>query len=124
MRTSGVCMDGRRGVLSLPVLHVTRRDTYIAFLFAEFNTQYSRLLNTTWCLCFLLIFLLLTFTSRSCCDAHTLQGLMVGSVFKDVLADLVAVAHPLTQAVVEVMANRTLVGVTFYGSAPGRARCV
>eukprot|EP00729_Bicosta_minor_P005253 gene5253-10386_t len=52
---------------------------------------------------------------------YSQQGLMVGSVFKDVLADLVAVAHPLTQAVVEVMANRTLVGVTFYGSAPGRA---
>ena len=52
---------------------------------------------------------------------YSQQGLMVGSVFKDVLADLVAASHPLASAVEEVMANRTLTGVTFYGSAPGRA---
>ena len=47
---------------------------------------------------------------------YSQQGLMVGSVFKDVLADLEAEHHPLAPAVREIMYNRTMVGVTYYSA--------
>ena len=42
---------------------------------------------------------------------YSQQGLMVGSVFKDVLADLVAESHPLASKVEQIMHSRTLTGV-------------
>ena len=54
------------------------------------------------------------------------MGLMVGSVFREVLRDLEGEDHPLAPAVRAVMYNRTAVGVTYYSSAackPGPCAC-
>ncbi len=54
------------------------------------------------------------------------MGLMVGSVFLEILRDLQREEHPLAPAVREVMFNRTSVGVTYYSSAackPGPCTC-
>lgn len=49
---------------------------------------------------------------------YSQMGLMVGSVFQDVLADLQTEGHPLAPKVAEIMRNRTLVGVSYPSSAP------
>ena len=54
------------------------------------------------------------------------MGLMVGSVFVELLRDLQRESHPLAGAVRDIMFNRTTVGVTYYSSAgckPGPCVC-
>ena len=57
---------------------------------------------------------------------YSQMGLMVGSVFLELLRDLKSEAHPLANAVRDIMFNRTAVGVTYYSSAackPGPCSC-
>ena len=58
---------------------------------------------------------------------YSQQGLMVGSVFKAILQDLIAEKHPLAKTVRDIMYNRTLVGVTYYSpgscSQHGNTQC-
>ena len=52
---------------------------------------------------------------------------MAGSVFKDVLEDLIAEKHPLAATVRNIMYNRSMVGVTYYSagacSTHGNTQC-
>ena len=57
---------------------------------------------------------------------YSQMGLMVGSVFAELLRDLQHEAHPLAADVRDIMFNRTAVGVTYYSSAackPGPCVC-
>ena len=58
---------------------------------------------------------------------YSQQGLMAGSVFKDVLEDLIAEQHPLADTVHSIMYNRSMVGVTYYSagacSTHGNTQC-
>ena len=54
------------------------------------------------------------------------MGLMVGSVFLELLHDLQEASHPLAGAVRDIMFNRTAVGVRYFSSAackPGPCKC-
>lgn len=57
---------------------------------------------------------------------YSQMGLMVGTVFLELLRDLHDEGHPLAGVVRDIMFNRTAVGVTYYSSAackPGPCQC-
>lgn len=57
---------------------------------------------------------------------YSQMGLMVGTVFLELLRDLHDESHPQARAVRDIMYNRTVVGVTYYSSAackPGPCTC-
>ena len=57
---------------------------------------------------------------------YSQMGLMVGSVFRELLRDLIDEEHPLAPAVRGIMFNRTAVGVTYFSSnacKPGPGVC-
>ena len=57
---------------------------------------------------------------------YSQMGLMVGTVFLELLRDLHDESHPQARAVRDIMYNRTAVGVTYFSSAackPGPCTC-